>query len=543
MKTFTWIFLVYFSLYTTQSFAQCSNCNYSVDATHPLSGTPSNQTVCISGNVSNINLQNWNGNNTICVKPGATWTQNSEVNFSGNNNGSITIEIQSGATVIIGSNPNFNAMTIFNVASNGNLIFSSNVGSLQNNFKIGNNGTVEFKADYIEVSNPTVSIINNASGTIKHTGTNTFKFNNVGSIVNYGIMLFSNLLENQGTNAFENATSGTIKVQRQFFNHGAFENNGNLNMPCATGTGIGTAACKLDLGDKGDTKMFLNNKCLTINGDFNIGGLAMNNGTITVAKPSSGTGNLTVNKEMRGTGRVIVENGESRLNNDGKWGASQGFWDKTSYNGGNFDYNSSNFNQPGTIKIDKSANACATILPVTGLQLNAKQANGDVVLEWKTLTEQNTASFIIQKSKDGIQFSNLATVAAAGTSLLPKSYTYTDANVQLATAYYRVQLVDRDGQTTMSSIIAVRLKEQKAGIQVFPNPAYGQIYTSFEAAGTYTIDLIDAVGKTALSKKVTATNGQTVTTERPASLAKGMYILRVHNAANNNQQAFKIELK
>ena len=75
-------------------------------------------------------------------------------------------------------------------------------------------------------------------------------------------------------------------------------------------------------------------------------------------------------------------------------------------------------------------------LPIKDITLSAKETNGQVLLQWQTIGEQNTASFTIQRSTDGKTFTDLATKEAAGSG--NNGYSYMDASAASGVNYYRI---------------------------------------------------------------------------------------------------------
>lgn len=74
-----------------------------------------------------------------------------------------------------------------------------------------------------------------------------------------------------------------------------------------------------------------------------------------------------------------------------------------------------------------------------------------VVLNWMTPRETNTTCFFVQKSYDGITFTNIESKKAASTSMFPKSYE-TELLPETDTfAYYRVVLVLMSGERVVST--------------------------------------------------------------------------------------------
>jgi hypothetical protein len=93
-----------------------------------------------------------------------------------------------------------------------------------------------------------------------------------------------------------------------------------------------------------------------------------------------------------------------------------------------------------------------TTLPVALNEFKASKQNNAVLLQWQTATEQNSKSFVIERSADGNNFVAIGTVRAAGNSNISKSYRYEDAAPLKGNNYYRLQQTDADGKSAYSDI-------------------------------------------------------------------------------------------
>jgi hypothetical protein len=104
--------------------------------------------------------------------------------------------------------------------------------------------------------------------------------------------------------------------------------------------------------------------------------------------------------------------------------------------------------------------ATLVITPIKILDYNTKVVNGnDVVNEVRTSQEQNSRDFILERSSDGLNFSQVgATLPAAGNSSDTRSYSITDHNVPAGTWYYRFKETDLDGKTTYTKTNHVTIK-------------------------------------------------------------------------------------
>lgn len=104
----------------------------------------------------------------------------------------------------------------------------------------------------------------------------------------------------------------------------------------------------------------------------------------------------------------------------------------------------------------------AVPLPVTYLSFTANRQNQKVLLQWQTSQEKNSASFIIERSADGRNYSDIGKVSAAGNTGLTQTYTYTDEMPLNAKNYYRLNQVDVDGSFNYSVVRIVDLGKAPA---------------------------------------------------------------------------------
>ena len=111
-------------------------------------------------------------------------------------------------------------------------------------------------------------------------------------------------------------------------------------------------------------------------------------------------------------------------------------------------------------------------LPVKFTSFTAKQVNNQINLNWSTASENNSLEFIVERSEDGLDFSAIGTVKAAGNSSASLIYNYRDLYPVNGTAYYRLKQVDLNNEFIYSATKSFNLNLQNQEIvSVFPNPA------------------------------------------------------------------------
>jgi hypothetical protein len=181
------------------------------------------------------------------------------------------------------------------------------------------------------------------------------------------------------------------------------------------------------------------------------------------------------------------------------------------------------------------ANVTAPIfLPIKVKNFTAHaQSDNSVLLRWASSFESNSYQYVIQKSADGRNFSDIGELKAAGNSLQTINYSFSDRSMANGGAYYRLKLVDLDGSFDYTKIIYIN--NGQAGLlplSVFPNPFRSEVQLKGVTASEVNrknVKIYNSMGSE-VSYRVIGGNSIIV----DPSLPKGVYILRVKG------QAFKL---
>lgn len=134
-----------------------------------------------------------------------------------------------------------------------------------------------------------------------------------------------------------------------------------------------------------------------------------------------------------------------------------------------------------------------TVLPVELLDFSASCNNSETVISWTTMSEINNDYFTIEKSKDAVEFSPIATVVGSGNSNAKVKYSYIDENVNSDVVYYRLKQTDFDGTVNYHKTIAINCKDNK--IRIYPNPTSDYIYIDPISSKNVSIELYNYLGK------------------------------------------------
>lgn len=176
-------------------------------------------------------------------------------------------------------------------------------------------------------------------------------------------------------------------------------------------------------------------------------------------------------------------------------------------------------------------------LPVSLLHFTGKWQETTALINWQTVSENNSSAFIIERSFTGNNFITAGTVPAAGNSNTSKTYYYSDTAVALRNPsqkrfFYRLKTVDRDGKFSYSAVIVlVKDGNTSFNITVYPNPANAFINIRVEGLQNnhpLSVTIQDLQGRLMIQKEGLGNNEKLNTYQ----LIPGQYFISVYH---NNQ--------
>ena len=168
------------------------------------------------------------------------------------------------------------------------------------------------------------------------------------------------------------------------------------------------------------------------------------------------------------------------------------------------------------------------VLPVTLSDIRAYPKNTAVQVEWTAQQESGIKSYIVQKSSNGSNFTDLGIVAAKNNGLVTV-YAFPDANPVNGNNYYRLNIIDIDGAAKYSKIVSVNIGVMQS-VTIYPNPVTGNnISLKINLPkGNYYIMLVNNTGIPVATRQFSH-NGSTAqqNLELAKTLPVGIYQLKV----------------
>ncbi|MFA7381395.1 MAG: S8 family serine peptidase [Bacteroidia bacterium] len=187
-----------------------------------------------------------------------------------------------------------------------------------------------------------------------------------------------------------------------------------------------------------------------------------------------------------------------------------------------------------------------TPLPVEWLNFNADKLGEDALLSWTTATEKDNDYFTVELSAPHTknQFTPIGNVKAAGNSLVPKSYTFTDTEKnKTGLRYYRIKQTDYNGMYSYSAVRALDFTgENTTVVSIQPNPTPGELFLKINGskAEKATVIISDFTGRilTESTLQLTSETEQKFALQEVAGLKAGIYFVKVN--IKTEQYIFKL---
>lgn len=154
-----------------------------------------------------------------------------------------------------------------------------------------------------------------------------------------------------------------------------------------------------------------------------------------------------------------------------------------------------------------------------------------VEILWVTESELNADKFIVEKSRNGVNWELVDELVAAGNSNSHLSYSTTDKKPYQGVSYYRLRQVDFDGKEKIYGPISVSCTYDGNSINVYPNPNNGNFTVEINSPSDIeeaSLQLLDVTGKLIASREFQIVDGVTqIMIEETQSLKPGTYVLKV----------------
>lgn len=146
-------------------------------------------------------------------------------------------------------------------------------------------------------------------------------------------------------------------------------------------------------------------------------------------------------------------------------------------------------NQPGMFE-----DICPqpVFLPVNLIDYTAQAGEKQVNLNWQTASETNSDYFVIDRSSDMQEWTQVGTMPAAGNSTTTRLYFMRDIEPLAGVSYYRLRQYDINGEESLSEVRAVEYKGNT--LIPYPNPTQDVVRFRGDVSSLSRLRLYDGRG-------------------------------------------------
>jgi hypothetical protein len=179
------------------------------------------------------------------------------------------------------------------------------------------------------------------------------------------------------------------------------------------------------------------------------------------------------------------------------------------------------------------------VLPVALLSFTGTKLATANLLKWATSSEINNRCFNLQRSPDGIHFTNIAKLySLSGNGI--KNYQATDGQPYTSHNFYRLEQEDIDNNKTYSAIIDVIRTSKAEMISIYPNPVKEELIIDFTETGAaganIQLMLAGMDGRLVKTNKTHVSQGANLIKIDVHDLPKGLYLLKYLNRVKHWEQ-------
>ncbi|MEO8961357.1 MAG: T9SS type A sorting domain-containing protein [Ginsengibacter sp.] len=183
------------------------------------------------------------------------------------------------------------------------------------------------------------------------------------------------------------------------------------------------------------------------------------------------------------------------------------------------------------------------VLPIKLSGFSANNKDGDAILNWSVENlDAQSSSFEIEKSLNGTNFENIGAVNLSSNT--GNNYSFTDRNVNVSdpatVVYYRLKMLDKDGQFTYSEIKNIRLYDKGLNISLYPNPTMSssKLNLNLDNPGVVRISITNILGKQVRQIEFNGLKGFNQKNIDLSGISAGSYMIKVQ--INNSIQTIPV---
>ncbi len=180
------------------------------------------------------------------------------------------------------------------------------------------------------------------------------------------------------------------------------------------------------------------------------------------------------------------------------------------------------------------------LLPVKLSDVIASTVGSTVKVSWKSLSETNVTSYVVEGSADGVTFTAKGTVLAKGAS----DYSFVDVAPLAGANYYRIKEVDNNGASSYSAVVSVKSSALSTNLAIYPNPVVNKLlkFSLNTNAANYSLKVTNILGQSFVSRTISHNGGTaSYNVSLPSNVKAGTYFVKLSDGVKEITKTIVVE--
>lgn len=172
-------------------------------------------------------------------------------------------------------------------------------------------------------------------------------------------------------------------------------------------------------------------------------------------------------------------------------------------------------------------------LPIELISFEGKCSGDNVILSWCTASESNSDYFSIEQSVDGLDFTTVGSIGAAGTSGEKHCYQYKVAAIADGITYFRLRETDKNSRSETFQIISVAACHHSNDNILIASDGGKDFGVLYNASSDQLLDVVihNTLGQVVEAKTIRVTKGYNNIRVDAGNLSEAVYYVSVYNAS------------
>lgn len=186
------------------------------------------------------------------------------------------------------------------------------------------------------------------------------------------------------------------------------------------------------------------------------------------------------------------------------------------------------------------------VFQVQWKDVSAEKEGEDINIYWTTTRETNSEYFVVERSADGGEFSQIGVINAKGTNGEEAYYAFTDRNAtqgQGGNIQYRIKFFDNKGTFEYSQIVEVTSGNRaRISARIFPNPVSDKAIITYNlnTESPSKLRIVNSAGQVILSRELPGNNSEGEIPIDVSGWEKGIYYAQIYDAIDRSLVRFDV---